>query len=209
MFKTELPPDWSEYAQIQQFDDVRILAFDPISDEKFYTTIGALKQLIRDSIAAGGVGTGTFDIEILRTDDPDAIPTDNNVMSSLRTLMAIQAAIGPLTGEYLSRINDDTAQGFIEFLKGISVEELATLTQGLEIGPFSSGPLGSGAAIKMVNGSSYAEVDNLTVRQKATFRELIIESLKHIGGQLVLTPARMKCVRVVDCGGRDRRSQRP
>ena len=52
----------------------------------------------------------------------------------------------------------------------------------------------------MVDGTSYAEVDNLTVRQKATFRELIIESLKHIGGQLVLTPARMKCVRVVDGG---------
>lgn len=119
MFKTELPPDWSEYAQIPQFDDVRILAFDPVSDEKFYTTIGALKQLIRDSIAAGGVGTGTFDIEILRTDDPDAIPTDNNVMSSLRTLMAIQAAIAPLTGEYLSRINDDTAQGIITFLQGV------------------------------------------------------------------------------------------
>ena len=50
----------------------------------------------------------------------------------------------------------------------------------------------------MIDGTSYAEVDNLTVRQKATFRELIIESLKHIGGQLVLTPARMKCVRVVE-----------
>ena len=53
----------------------------------------------------------------------------------------------------------------------------------------------------MIDGTSYAEVDNLTVRQKATFRELIIESLKHIGGQLVLTPARpMKCIRVVDGG---------
>ena len=108
MFKTELPPDWTEYAQIPQFDDVRILAFDPLSNEKFfYTTIGALKNLIRDSIgAAGGVGTGTFDIEILRTDEPDAIPTDNNVMSSLRTLLEIQSAT---SGRYLSRLFDDTA----------------------------------------------------------------------------------------------------
>jgi len=30
----------------------------------------------------------------------------------------------------------------------------------------------------MVNGTSYAEVDHLTVRQKATFRELIIEGIK-------------------------------
>jgi hypothetical protein len=99
---------------------------------------------------------------------------------------------------FLSKLEDDTAQGFIEFLKGISVKELAAFLEGIEVGPFSSGPLGSGAAIKMVNGISYAEVDHLTVRQKATFRELIIEALKHIGGQLVLTPARMKCVRVVE-----------
>lgn len=145
MFKTELPPDWSEYAQIPQFDDVRILAFDPISDEKFYTTIGALKQLIRDSIAAGGVGTGTFDIEILRTDDPDAIPTDNNVMSSLRTLMAIQAAIAPLTWEYLSRINDDTAQGLITFLRGLISEQIAILEKGWKTKEFVPGLVGTGA----------------------------------------------------------------
>lgn len=145
MFKTELPPDWSEYTQIPQFDDVRILAFDPISDEKFYTTIGALKQLIRDSIAAGGVGTGTFDIEILRTDDPDAIPTDNNVMSSLRTLMAIQAAIAPLTREYLSRINDDTAQGLITFLRGLTSEQIAILEKGWKTKEFVPGLVGTGA----------------------------------------------------------------
>lgn len=145
MFKTELPPDWSEYTQIPQFDDVRILAFDPISDEKFYTTIGALKQLIRDSIAAGGVGTGTFDIEILRTDDPDAIPTDNNVMSSLRTLMAIQAAIASLTGRYLSRINDDTAQGLITFLRGLTSEQIAILEKGWKTKEFVPGLVGTGA----------------------------------------------------------------
>lgn len=145
MFKTELPPDWSEYTQIPQFDDVRILAFDPISDEKFYTTIGSLKQLIRDSIAAGGVGTGTFDIEILRTDDPDAIPTDNNVMSSLRTLMAIQAAIASLTGRYLSRINDDTAQGLITFLRGLTSEQIAILEKGWKTKEFVPGLVGTGA----------------------------------------------------------------
>ncbi len=145
MFKTELPHDWSEYTQIPQFDDVRILAFDPISDEKFYTTIGALKQLIRDSIAAGGVGTGTFDIEILRTDDPDAIPTDNNVMSSLRTLMAIQAAVASLTGRYLSRINDDTAQGLITFLRGLTSEQIAILEKGWKTKEFVPGLVGTGA----------------------------------------------------------------
>ncbi|MFA6911464.1 MAG: hypothetical protein WCQ59_10120, partial [Candidatus Cloacimonadaceae bacterium] len=118
-YKTELPPDWADYSQIIQFDNVRILAFDPLSQEKFYTTIGALKKLISDSIAAGSTGGGTFDIEILRSDDSEGIPTDNNVLSSLKTLMAIQAAINPMIGQYLSRIENDTALGVITFLQGI------------------------------------------------------------------------------------------
>jgi hypothetical protein len=172
MFKTELPPDWSEYTQIPQFDDVRILAFDPISDEKFYTTIGALKQLIRDSIAAGGVGTGTFDIEILRTDDPDAIPTDNNVMSSLRTLIAIQAAIAPLTGRYLSRINPDTAQKLIKFAEGI------------EVGSFSSGMFtGKGGRI---DERGNAEFEALRVRSLLEVPEIRYNRLTLIGEEIAV-----------------------
>lgn len=118
-YKTELPPDWADYEQIIQFDNVRILAFDPLSQEKFYTTIGALKKLISDSIAAGFTGGGTFDIEILRSDDPEGIPTDNNVFSSLKTLLAIQAAVSPMVGQYISKVENDTAQGIITFLQGI------------------------------------------------------------------------------------------
>ena len=70
----------------------------------------------------GTGGSGTFDIEILRSDDKSVIPTDNNVMSSLRTLLEIQNAS---SGRYLSRLVDDTAQGLITFLKGIIVKDLA------------------------------------------------------------------------------------
>ena len=137
--------------------------------------------------------------EILGVESTEEV-TDENFFSALRTLKEILDNNEVLKGLFLSKTNNDTAQGFIQFLKGISVEELATLTQGFRNWRLTTGALGAGAAVKMIDGTSYAEVDNLTVRQKATFRELIIESLKHIGGQLVLTPARMKCIRVVDGG---------
>jgi len=130
--------------------------------------------------------------EIVTSTDTETELTDENILSALRVLSEISKAnadfLEDIKARFLSKINPDTAQKLIKFVEGI------------EVGTFTSGTLGSGAAIKMVNGTSYAEVDHLTVRQKATFRELIIEALKHIGGQLVLTPARMKCVRVVDGG---------
>ena len=86
--------------------------------------------------------------------------------------------------QYLSKVNQDTAQKMIQFL------------EGLTIGDFSQGGFGGGGAFRMINGISELEVDKLTVRMMATFFELVISKLTHIGGQLVLTPARMKCIKV-------------
>ncbi len=130
--------------------------------------------------------------DLITSTDIESELTDENILSALRVLSEISKAnadlLEDIKAKFLSKIEPDTAQKLIKFVEGV------------EVGTFTTGALGSGAAVKMVDGTSYAEVDNLTVRQKATFRELIIESLKHIGGQLVLTPARMKCVRVVDGG---------
>ncbi len=89
-----------------------------------------------------------------------------------------------IKSQFLSRMNNDQAQGLIKFF------------QGIEIGDFTQGFLGGGGAFKMNNGKSELEVDKLTVRMMATFFELVISKLSHIGGQLILTPARMKCTRV-------------
>lgn len=126
--------------------------------------------------------------EMVTSADTETELTDENYLSSLRVLKEILDNNEYLRTQFLSKVNPDTVNNIITFL------------EGLEVGAFSPGLLGSGAAIKMVNGTSYAEVDHLLVRQKATFMELVIESLKHVGGQLILSPARMKCVRVVDGG---------
>ncbi len=68
----------------------------------------------------------------------------------------------------------------------------------IESKAFTEGALGSGLVIRRDpnTGRSYIEVDELFVRLKATFRELVIEKLSHVGGEIILSPARMKCVKV-------------
>ena len=68
--------------------------------------------------------------EILGVESTEEV-TDENYFSALRTLKEILDNNGVLKDLFLSKISDDTAQGFIEFLKGISVEELATFLDGL------------------------------------------------------------------------------
>ena len=166
-YKTELPPDWADYEQIIQFDSVRILAFDPLSNEKFYTTIGALKKLISDSISAGTTGGGTFVIQILRSDDPEGVPTDNNVLSSLATLLAIQAATNSLIGQFLSKTDDDTAQGVITFLKGL-------ITATLEVGGESLFR-GLARALEGIKVDGESEMESLTADELIVKTRAILE----------------------------------
>jgi len=86
--------------------------------------------------------------------------------------------------KFLSKINPDTAKKVITFLEGI------------EIGDFTSGLLGAGAAIRNINGTSVAEVDQLLVRQRAEFFSVLIHRAEHIGGQLVISAANMLCTKV-------------
>lgn len=65
----------------------------------------------------------------------------------------------------------------------------------VEVGTFQADT--SGAKIWLDgNKASHIELDYLTVRRAAMFREITIKELKHIGGELALTPAAEKCVKV-------------
>ena len=85
---------------------------------------------------------------------------------------------------FLSKKKDDRSTGAIASDKGFVV------------GDFNEGTLGSGASTYMRDGSSYSEVDYLKVRKKATFTNLTIQELKHIGGELILSPAAMTISKV-------------
>lgn len=81
-------------------------------------------------------------------------------------------------------------------------ELLAILVRnGIESDNFSTGALGSGFCLKKdENGDTYLEVDRMLVRKVATFIQLLIQQIKHVGGQIILTPASMSCAKVEDMG---------
>ena len=93
-------------------------------------------------------------------------------------------------------------------LKGANIDErgvadlLSILVRsGIESANFSTGALGAGFCLKKdENGDSYLEVDRMLVRKVATFIRLLIQQIKHVGGQIILTPASMSCAKVEDQG---------
>ncbi|MCZ2602672.1 hypothetical protein O1400_09945 [Bacteroides fragilis] len=157
---------------------------------------------------------------IIAESDADTELTDDNALSSKRTLkeidIAIEDVLRQIEGLYISSVNDDTAAGIITFLKGIligekdhgiTMSESGAVTAILDelknvfsiVSPdFVSGDLGNGFILKYdpKTGRSYLEVDDLLVRKVAYFIELIIKQLRHVGGEIILTPASMECTKV-------------
>lgn len=79
---------------------------------------------------------------------------------------------------FISKINNDTANGLITFLKGLLI-----------------GKNGSGITV-LENGMSQAVVDYLYVKVKAVFDELEVKKKTYVGGEQVISHAGMKCNRV-------------
>lgn len=86
--------------------------------------------------------------------------------------------LGRISRYFISKINNDTANGLITFLKGLLI-----------------GKNGSGITV-LEDGTSQAVVDRLYVKIKAVFDELEVKKKTHVGGEQILSPAGMKCVRV-------------
>lgn len=140
------------------------------------------------STVAGGDGNfnqgggGGFSVYIITTNDLTEA-SDKNVFSALRTILEISSRA-------LSKQKEDTTEFLLRLMGGI-------ITNNIESEGFTTGALGAGFTLKNdENGRSYLEVDNALFRRSATFVELLIQSLRHVGGQIMLTPASMHCIRV-------------
>ena len=105
-------------------------------------------------------------IRLLKMGDTEA-PSDYTAYSSLRS-----------RNEFISKRNPDAANELITFLKGLLI-----------------GKSGSGITV-LEDGTSQAVVDRLYVKIKAVFDELEVKKKTHVGGEQILSPAGMKCVRV-------------
>lgn len=173
-----------------------------IGEKASYSRLGQLEDKVESitvsgkQVANANGGSGVYVIG-----ENDVTPeTDSNVYSARRT-----------RNNFLSKTEDDIAQGIIRFFKGlkfgakavdnplgISSDGIATLKE-IVSAAFRSGALGSGFKLGDYNGSgdSYLEVDRLLVRKAAEFVRLVIRELQSVGGEIVLSPAAMKISNVV------------
>lgn len=115
--------------------------------------------------------------------------TAYRVGSLLLSLIDTDANIESLSQYFIRKDKEDVAKEIITFLKGL----VSNLVQSEG---FSPGEFGSGFVLRNDEGGSYLEIDRLLVRRIAYFVELVIKSLKHVGGSLVLSPASMVCSKV-------------
>lgn len=105
-------------------------------------------------------------IRLLKMGDTES-PSDYTAFSSLRS-----------RNEFISKRNSDIANELITFLKGLLV-----------------GKNGSGWTV-LEDGTTQAVVDRLYVKIKAVFDELEVKKKTHVGGEQIISPAGLKCVRV-------------
>ena len=117
---------------------------------------------------------------------------------------------------FLSKKNDDTVNGMITFIKGLVSEALVKLNRGAYFGKggalideagraiFESlqsidydNEAEQGFAVKKDNGKYHAFVTNLTIWGKAIFHELDVRKLSYSGGNICLSGAGSKLIKVV------------
>ena len=111
--------------------------------------------------------------------------------------------------EFLNKRENDTAQGLITFEQGLrlggfksgiaggeidaagNAELLSVVVRSLLRSPlFIDGLLGSGWQLEMdASGISHLAVDRLTVRQTMRVLELLVEKVRSVGGELVVSAA--------------------
>lgn len=119
-------------------------------------------------------------------------------------------------GKYLSKVNDDTANGLINFAKGLLIKGLGDLATGAVSG-YSAKITELGEAVfsaiksldydnaaeqgfsveKEKNGKYHAFFTNLTIWGKAMFHELEVRKLSYSGGNIYLSGAGSKIIKVV------------
>ena len=158
----------------------------------------------------GGNGGGVYVIGM----NDSTPPTDSNVLSARKSI-----------NSFVSKLFDDVVKGLITFEQGIKlgaetmwkitldgVAELRKLIiyedvevkgdtklgkngTNTEFGVYNTDTTGARIQVKE-DGTSIAEFDYITIRRAAQFRDITIRELRHIGGELAITPAAMVCSKV-------------
>lgn len=181
-----------------------------VGEKAATSRLGKLEDKV-DSITVNGTqiggigsGNGSGGVYVIGMNDLTP-PTDSNVLSARKSI-----------NSFLSKLTDDTANGKITFIKGLIAKGLADLAMGATFGNSAKiTELGEAvfSAIKSLdydnaaeqgfsvekekNGKYHAFVTNLTIWGKAIFHELEVRKLSYSGGNIYLSGAGSKLVRVV------------
>ena len=180
-----------------------------ISDATSTGTMEAISDSITDAKNYVKTATSGSFPDLIRSWD-NTYPTDNNVFSARRTLK-----------EALSRLREDTAQEKIRFLKGADFGKYeagesgsavdgdgnaewltAVIRELLRSVKFVDGMTGEGWQLWMdaLTGLSNLTIDKVTIRQTLVALELLIEKVRSVGGQLVVSAANGKIKTVTKDG---------
>lgn len=176
----------------------------------------------RDDKAAGVVDflkglrlAGKALTDILTTGDT-AGAGETNVLSALRALATFLRKDRPDTMPHLLKLLDGLETGTFAAgrtggridragngeLGSLTLRDLLTAVRliagDVRSKNYTPGDMGTGFGLTTGEGGSRLEVDYLLVRRVATFLELLIREMRHVGGTLVLSGASGKVVRVED-----------
>lgn len=167
-----------------------------VGNEVIKGNTAQLKEDVKEIIASGGSGSGGG---------------GNYTTSQLRNLIGKYG-----TSYFVSKLFDDTAEGLITFAKGLIAKGLADLMMGAKFGnnamitelgdavfntiksiDYDNAAEQGFSVEKEKNGKYHAFVTNFTVWGKAIFHELEVRKLSYSGGNIYLSGAGSKLIKVV------------
>lgn len=146
-----------------------------------------------------------------------SLESGNGKVSSETSKQITDSTINEASKHFLSKLKDDTAQGVITFIKGLVSEALVKLNGGAYFGKGGALIDEAGRAIleslqsidydneaeqgfavkKEENGKYHAFITNLTIWGKAIFNQLEVRKLSYAGGNVYLSGAGSKIVKVI------------
>ena len=190
-----------------------------VGEKAATSRLGKLEDKV-DSIKVNGMqingGNGGGGVYVIGMNDSTP-PTDSNVLSARKSINSFVSKLfddvvkGLITfeqgiqgiksgAEALWKITLDGAAYLKElFIDGDVVvngsTQLGLNGTNTEFGDYHTDTTGARIQVKE-DGTSIAEFDYITIRRAAQFRDITIRELRHIGGELAITPAAMVCSKV-------------
>ena len=179
-----------------------------ISDVLSKTSQSRMQESIADVRHEFKLATATFP-DIIRSWD-NTLPTDNNIFSARRVLR-----------ESLSKKTNDSAAGLIRFLAGAEFGQYETEKTGAAIDRFGNAELLTAIVRQMIRSSVFVDgftgegfaiwkddvtetanmtLDRLTVRQTMSVMELLINKVRSVGGQIIVSAGNGK-IKTVELDG--------